>query len=440
MSPPIIANTPPGVAPLIQVGIGDRYDASAIAGLWDTARWSTPGNENEWSGTEPLWNDITCEVLDVGTFIGRDGSADVFDVGTATVTVRNLDGWADYKPPPPGADNLLTIRPGRQCRVGVAFLADGVPHWLWRGVIDTTTPGYQPGEGDVVTFGCIDAKGDAGRAKMPRALTPVGAGEPAYYRISRTLDNIKWPKWRRALDVDDVQLHPTEFGTSAAAELDRTAESASGHVYGDLNGRVCFRRKDWMFWNNTAPVQATIGNVEAGDICPSGWEVRFGRDDITTRAIVGRTDETPLVVDDAEAVGLYGVEPFERSDLLPISNEEMSRIATRVLSARSPDVMPRIASVTLNASTGSGEVAQLLASCSAFTPSRLRCRHRAADGRLVFDRTMLVVGIRHTISPAAGWTARITLDDALPYQQGNPARWSDPASLWSTDDEWAFTL
>ena len=440
MSPPIIPDVPPGVAPVIQLGVGDRYDAASIAALWDTARWSTPGDENEWGGTEPLWRDISCDVLDVSTFVGRDSSIEQFQIGTCTVAVRNLGGWADYRPPTPGDENLLTIRPGRQVRIGVS-IAGAAPVWLWRGVIDTTEPGYRPGEGDVVTFGCVDAKGDAGRAEMPRTLTPVGHGEAAHTRMHRTLNNVRWPTARRQLAVTDVTLLATEFGTRVSEELDRTADSASGHVYGDTNGRVCFRTKGWMQWAASAPVDDTIGNIETSDVCPSGWEVQFGRDDITTRAIIGRPDETPLVVDDDEGIGRFGVETYERTDVIPTLTFEVTRIASRVLAARSYEVMPRIAAVTLDASSGHGEVAALLSTCSAFTPTRLRCRHRAADGRLVFDRTMLVVGVEHTISPREGWTARIALDDATPYQQvANPARWSDAATRWSDDDQWAMIL
>jgi hypothetical protein len=53
---------------------------------------------------------------------------------------------------------------------------------------------------------------------------------------------------------------------------------------------------------------------------------------------------------------------------------------------------------------------------------------------------MLVVGIKHTLSPRDGWTARISLDDAMPYRNvDNPARWSDTATKWSDDDMWALS-
>ena len=384
-----------------------------------------------------MWNDIACDVLDISTFSGRDSSIEPFDVGTATVVVRNPNGWADYKPPGEH-DNLLTVRPGRQIRVGVS-VAGGPTQWLWRGVIDTTEPGYEPGEGDVVTFGCIDAKGDAGKAEIPRALEPVGYGEPAFWRVWRILDNVNYPPWRRKSDEDGVELGATEFGTRAGAELDRTADSASGHVYGDLEGCVVLRRKDWLVWAASDPVDATIGNISGGDVCPSGWEVRFSRTDITTRVLVGRSGETPLVVDNPEAMGAYGVETWSRGDLLPLDNFELTRIASRVLTTRSPDVMPRIAAVTLHASTGDGEVAELLAASSPFNPSRYRCRHRSSDGRLVFDRTMFVTGIEHTISPVDGWTARLSLDDATPFRQVE-TRPGGISARWTTDDQWAMSL
>ena len=664
MSPPIIPGVPGPVAPIVELGIGDRYDASAVAGLWGSARWSTVGPENEWGGAEPLWNDITCEALDISTFSGRDGSLDPFEIGTATIVLRNLNGWADYKPTPGPEDNVLTVRPGRQIRAGVAIglgsyesgtpqvdgyltptvgtvttpdpgplpaqcvfvfkvrgptggagnqtivgkqtatpslgwfarrssvtgeylfnastngttagstrlltppvavtpttaeemaiayaftgtqltftlwkrtagvwqaltptttvsqtavfspaiplrigaygsagvtevwngriysvelrtgldptagsvmwrfdandypgtgtvytdprgrtwtltaaaaitpkvpeippvLVPPAPQWLWRGVVDIVEPGYVPGEGDTVTMGCIDAKGDAGRVEMPKTLAPVGAGEVGSRRAKRILDNVKWPAARRNLELDSVDLGPTELGTRASAELDRTAESSSGAVYGDTAGKVHYRRKDWMVWASSAPVDATIGNGSSSDVCPSGWEVRFARDDITTRAIAGRANETPVVLDRSEDSGLYGLETWERTDLLPVDNFELNRIASRVLNVRSPKHMPRIAAVTLDASTGAGEVAELLATASPFTPSRYRVRHYGTGGRLVFDRTMLVTGVRHTISPRDGWTARLALDDALPFRTvANPARWSDAATKWSDVAQW----
>jgi hypothetical protein len=50
MSTPYIPDTPPGVQLVVELGVGDRYDAEAIAAQWGIARWSTAGVENEWGG------------------------------------------------------------------------------------------------------------------------------------------------------------------------------------------------------------------------------------------------------------------------------------------------------------------------------------------------------------------------------------------------------
>ena len=211
--------------------------------------------------------------------------------------MRNLDGWADYKPPGDD-DNLLTIRPGRQIRVGVSIERRRRPSGCGGERSTPPNPATGPTKADTVTFGCVDAKGDAGRAEMPAPAHRVGYGDTGTARFYRLFDNVAWPAWRREADTDAVPLHGTDFGTRVADELDRTAESASGHVYGDIDGKVAFRRQDWMVWPGTDPPDARSATSAAGDVCPSGWEIRFGRDDITTVAIVGRDGETPLVMDE----------------------------------------------------------------------------------------------------------------------------------------------
>ena len=81
------------------------------------------------------------------TFTGRERSSEKWQVGTATITVTNGSGWADYPPThiDPTLDPLLTVRPGRDIRVGIVVDKSPVPQWLWRGVIDTSEPGYDAG-------------------------------------------------------------------------------------------------------------------------------------------------------------------------------------------------------------------------------------------------------------------------------------------------------
>ena len=323
MSPPIIADTPPGVAPVVELGIGDRYDAASIAGLWGTARWSTAGDDNEWGGRNRCGTTSPARSLDISTFIGRDG---------VDRTVRRRHRH-DRRPQPRrlgrlqaadgGDDNLLTVRPGRQIRVGVS-VAGGPPQWLWRGTIDTTEPGYAPERGRHRHVRLHRRQGRRRpRPRCPAPSTPSATANDAYRRFNRILDNVRWPtcaphpRRRQRATGRHRARRPAPAPSSTAPPSQRPATSTATST-----AKSRFRRKDWMVWPHGAPVDATIGNVAGGDVCPSGWEVRFGRDDITTRAIVGRPNETPLVIDNAEALGLYGVETWERTDLLPLDNFE----------------------------------------------------------------------------------------------------------------------
>ena len=146
----------------------------------------------------------------------------------------------------------------------------------------------------------------------------------------------------------------------------------------------------------------------------------FAREDITTRVIVGRADmHEPIVLDDVDGQELYGVETFELTDLETELDVELTQLGNRLLVTRGHTTMPRIAGVTLNAATDPA-VVDLLATADPRTPSRYRCRHVSGD-RQVFSRFMFCTAIRHTIGPDM-WEARLSLDDALPWQVGGDRR------------------
>ena len=53
----------------------------------------------------------------------------------------------------------------------------------------------------------------------------------------------------------------TRYGASAADLLHVTVESDGGAIYGDLNGHVRSRGRDWQTFDATDPVDAYVGNV-----------------------------------------------------------------------------------------------------------------------------------------------------------------------------------
>jgi len=417
----------PRVRPVIEMGIGDsRTDTGQSK--WDRARWDRA--DARWAGTEPTWLDISCDVIEVAMQYGHARTIDRFVVGAARLVVDNTSGWADLHPSPdlPG---VLQVRPGRAIRIGVDHIELGL-RWLWRGFIDGLDPLYDPVETDTVAFACIDALGEVNRTKMAAQPAPIGAGDTASVRTNRILDAAMWPAPKRDVRASATTLLASDLGGQVADLLGQTADSIGGAVYGDTEARVVLRNRDWQTWVPGTPPEATIGNVEAGDVCPTRWVRPFERADITTRVLLNRegADTPARVYDDTAAFPLYGIEPFERLDLLTEADAEVDRLGSRILVTRAATTAPRVRSVSLHAATADN-VADLLWALDVHRPSRYRCRLHIDRG-LVFDEEYFATMVRHEMTPDA-WTAEINLDVAAPYAAAG-GRWDRGGwdrSLWT---------
>jgi len=282
--------------PIVHLGIGDTRVPYGNA-IWDQARWDTPANT--WAGTEPSWYDITCDTYSYRCEMGRPRITDRFVAGAATVLVNNESGWAD--PNEVSDPNSLTVRPGRAIRMGVVHAVYGV-RWLFRGFVDAVIPVYDPTQVDTVQFDCVDALGEVNRAKfVPSALAPE---ETVTQRINRLLDLGLWSAAKRDLDPSSDTLVTDDMSGQLADLLSQAADSGGGSVFGDLEARIAYRSLDWQSFPPDTPVDGIIGNVAAGDVCPTKWERPFNRADIATRVIVGR--EAPPNVGPAGPAGATG--------------------------------------------------------------------------------------------------------------------------------------
>ena len=395
--------------------------------------------------------------------------------------VANATGWADFPPTDP-QQTFADGASGPPIRVGVA-VDDDAPVYLWGGYIDSQAPGFDAEAGETVTLDCIDAKGEAGRAFVAELTAAVGANQPADTRINAILDAIDWPSWRRDLDASSVQLKATMYGAQAVDLMNLAADSSGGVVFGDVNGHVAYRHRDWQRAHPRHPDRRDDRQLRDGTVtaelvedppgsglydprlassrtrrlrpvsarrparrrprlrsvprrrrplaaCPVSWETAFSREDISTKVVISRHDDAdatppiaPVVRDDVEARRCSAPKRSNVPTWKPASRSTWSSIAERIFEVRSWRYMPRIAAVTLDAATAP-DVVDVLVAADPYQPARFNCRHRGDDGRDVFARTMIVVGVEHSITPE-GWTARIALDDAAPFLSPSTARWSD---------------
>lgn len=238
--------------PVVEIGIGSAQVPTGSA-LWDVALWDAP--DSLWAGDEPVWRDVTCDVQAVDGDLGRGRLTDPFPTGTCSIQIDNESGWADPGVEVPG---VLSVRPGRPIRVGVDHVQFG-RRWMFRGFIDQITPTYLPETPDVVELQCIDAFGEAGRAKFAETVVS-GADETASERVARILDLVPWLATKRQIEATSVELVGATLDGQAADMLRRCADSAGGACFGDGNGDVVFRGRDWLFHTDDTPLDGTIGN------------------------------------------------------------------------------------------------------------------------------------------------------------------------------------
>jgi hypothetical protein len=405
--------------PVAQIGVADSRIAT-VGTVWSGARWDDA--LSWWMGTEPLWQDVSCEAFTFECEYGRMRTTDRYVAAAGTLLVRNASGWAD--PIHSDDPNLTTnMRPGRAIRVGVQHSTYGLV-WLFRGFIDAVIPTYDPQSYEVVQLDCIDALSEVNRAKLAGAQGAMWPQETASARIERILDEAKWADSKRDIDPSAWELISSDANGQVADLLGQAAESVGGVVFGDLEARVCFRNRDWQVYPADRPVDGTIGNVEPTDVCPGTWVRPFARQDISTRIIVGRDPDSAYVLDDEPNMVMYGIEPYDRSRLLTASDPAMQDMAQTILKNRSASTSPRIRSVELDARTGD-DVVDLLTTVDVFKPTRYRCRlmiEREGQPHLAFDREYFATGV--TISmDANNWLVDLKLDLSAPYMVGDDPRW-----------------
>ena len=338
---------------------------------------------------------------------------------------------------------LGTEELGLWIRIGVDHTTLG-HKWFFRGFVDALVPTYVPDRPDAVRIECIDSLGEAGRVFVdgdrlpdPFAMAPN--------RIRQILRRAHWP--HRFWNVfDDATLMSRPGPGKAVDALTQVAESCGGAVYGDpATGDVVFKGQDWQGSAAAGEATAWITNWHPDvdidglpRICPTGWERSSRRADMNTRVRFTSEASTfgegePIIKEwrAPQAEALYGVELYERT-LLAATGERLNQLARRQLRLRHPNQFPRIEAVLLDAAT-EPEALDLMTTATWTRPDKFGCQLRRGDG-FVFNRRMLVTGVRHQMSPTR-WTCRLALDPASVFAEYG-GRWGE--ARWSRG-EWGRT-
>lgn len=265
-----------------------------------------------------VWTDVSDYVLEGLTF--RRGSTRSqgpfwrYEVGTANVTLDNLDGRFDplNLSGPYVSGGLSEIRPNLPVRISAVI--GSTNETMWVGVVDSVDLDYTSVTWSKVALRCVDGVAFLQAADLPELTTPVGAGDTVAARIARILDRVGWPDSAR--DLDPVAANTLQASTLAAAawaDILLAADSDAGYVWFDRNGR--------LVWRTRGAIAAAPSLTFSSSATTSGKEfaaVTITRDvaQVYNSVSLARKDGTAVTVEDVDAQATIGqVRAYSRSDL-----------------------------------------------------------------------------------------------------------------------------
>lgn len=415
-------------APRVEIGIGDVHNPTTV-GAWDRSHWGT--TDALWSGTEPLWLDVTQHFRSIEFSGGVDYTVGRFGVGQCQLVGENATGWATLL-----SDNATDLRVRRSIRVtgtvNSGTLA-GSSFALFRGYVDALTPTYLADGRPGIQIDAVDALALFADDDPLEIDPPVGAGELSGARVTRILDRMGWPAGWRFIDPGQVTMAATGLARNYADELGVTADSEGGSLYISPEGWVVFRDRDW--WRTDyGGINFTIGNVPGADVCPATWTVSQGMNEVVSKvalANVGGTARNYVAVDTYAKVG---PSTFRRFDLMANDPGQLDVLGARILAVRG-SLTARVQGATLTMLGEANRGANLADAMYSFLHYGARCRAVYVDplDATSFDLDMIVTRVAHRIDADGDWTVTLGLEDAAPYQPAEPwgvARWG--AGAWSS--------
>jgi hypothetical protein len=403
----------------VELGVGDSRNPTKV-GTWGTSHWGDP-TDALWSGLEPLWVDITCDVRRVRIGRGVDYTTNRFPTSTCQVVADNASGWATA-----AGGSLLDVRPGRALRVLGRATDSGVLSPLWQGYIDDLSPLYDPEARPVVVLNSVDALSVLA-AQDGLEVPPVGAGGLSGARITRRLVLVGWPATWRDIAAGQVAMQATNLARNLADEAGVTADSEGGAVFATRDGLIAFRDRDW--WRTASPaVSWTIGTVPEADACPTRLDVTYSADDVVSIVDLANSGGTVHRYMDGAAYSRYGPATFRRFDLICQDESQLDVLGGRILAVRGVSGR-RVRGCDLSLLGDTKHPAAMFAALD--YGQRVRLAAQLQDDTSI-DQVMLVTQADMDITPQ-DWTVRIGLENAAPYtpvKAWGSARWG--IDTWSS--------
>ena len=295
------------------------------------------------------WTDVSDYVLEGLTFrrgaTRSQGPFWRYEVGTANVTLDNLDGRFDplNLSGPYVSGGLSEIRPNLPVRISAAVGTTAEPVWV--GVVDSVDLDYSSVTYSTVELRCVDGVAFLQAADLPELSSPVGESDTVAARIDRILDRVGWPAAQR--DLDPVTMNTLQGSTLAAsawADVLLSADSDAGYVWVDRSGRLVYRTR------GAIPTEPSLTFSSSATTAGKDFVAVTITGDVAqvyNSVSLARANGRLVSVEDVDAQATIGqVRGYSRSDLVCQTDDQVADVASWIV-GNYADLQTRVEEVTL---------------------------------------------------------------------------------------------
>ena len=287
--------------------------------------------------SNPVWTDVTTDVISIKTKRGRTHELDKVEAGLATILLRNFDGkyWPDNSAGAPYQGNILPL-----VQVAIRPRIDSDTYYLWQGHVESWNPKWLSDRGgklpvmEIQCVGCFKA--------LSRCVVNSVAGADIYsgalsgVAIYGTLLAAQWPIALENLDggVLYVQDAGDLTNVSALTQCHKLEEAESGLLFEDGRGRVSFFDQIHSVGQSIVATFSDSDSDIAGGACPYilpefSYDDQYIFNDIhVTVQGTGALDQN---VYDTTSIALYGLRSMARSGSLLLDDPAASDQALYLL-------------------------------------------------------------------------------------------------------------
>ena len=409
--------------PTVYVEIGLSTASSGFA-MWDVSTF-----DSGTFGPDTVWTDITADIRQLTTNLGRQREGDryyggmslVADNRTGKYTPGNLAG-------PFVSAGISQIRPRVPIRVRT----------VWNGTAYAVAYGFVSDWGDrfpqygfdaLTQITVVDAWWKIASVN-PFGSSAVGQGETAGQRVQRIASAAGWTLPTN-VQQGTATMQATTLAQSLSSEMLLTADSEGGEVWCDPDGTLVFEGRYSLVESvrsNTARVTFGPG---AGEIPMSDIQMSQAADRLANQFLLARAGGTQQTAADPTSVALYGAIPYTRHDLICESDATVVGIAGISLAIRKdPEYRP--ASVMVQAAVNPSLMWPWALGLR--IRDRVNIKVNSTVSGVTTTHHCFVEGVQHDISPQQ-WATTFTFSSATPYDGFTTSTWD--TGLFETA-QWFF--